>query len=144
MLLERFGRRDDTSGGGSGGGRSLTVCRAGVGDEVDATLLACSFLMPGLQAPSAWTVPLGSAGGGTDTREERRRRLSEGATAIDGDIEVELEGVDFKPKDFRRSVELGIDGAGRCTGERGALGSSIGSEGGSIVGVGVLDGGSGG
>ena len=58
---------------------------------------------------------MGSAGGGTDTREERRRRLSEGATAIDGDIEVELEGVDFKPKDFRRSVELGIDGTGRCT-----------------------------
>ena len=78
---------------------------------------------------------MGSAGGGTDTREERRRRLSEGATAIDGDIEVELEGVDFKPKDFRRSVELGIDGAGRCTGERGAIGSSIGSEGGSAVSV---------
>ena len=87
---------------------------------------------------------MGSAGGGTDTREERRRRLPEGATAIDGDIEVELEGVDFKPKDFRRSVELGIDGAGGCTGERGAIGSSIGSEGGSIVGVGVLDEGSGG
>ena len=65
------------------------------------------------------------------------------ASCVD-DIEVELEGVDFKPKDFRRSVELGIDGAGRCTGDRGAIGSSIGSEGGSIVGVGVLDGGSGG